>query len=110
MLFRSPNVSYAVTGGIEAGAQNTEGASYAGSGSGGAVAASLEEAEENYFHDILEQLFSYEDYLHFIDLYTKVQEVQEEEEEEKEKDQKSDSYQAYKGFQYSPVSLNLTGI
>ena len=98
----APNASYTVNASARSSeAQNTE-----GTGSN-MVAASLEEAEEKYFHDILEQLFSYEDYLHFIDLYTKVQEAQEEKEE---KEQKSDSYYAYQGFKYSPVSLNLTGV
>ena len=91
----SPNASYAVGG--------------AGF-SGNTAAASVEEAESNYFHDILEQLFSYEDYLRFIELYTKMQEAQEEKEDEKEQEKQTDSFQAYQEFQYSPAAINLLNL
>lgn len=98
----APNDSYAVNG---AAAGNT------GANTGTVAAASVEEAEDNYFQDILEQLFSYEEYLHFIDLYTKIQEAQQErEEKEKQQDgQRSDSYLAYQELRYTPASINLLG-
>ena len=45
-------------------------------------AATVKEATEKYYQSILEQLFSYEDYLKFIDMYTKIQESQQEKEKE----------------------------
>ena len=99
----APDASYTVNASAGASsAQDTADAGY------NTMAASVEEAEDNYYHDILEQLFSYEDYLRFIELYTKMQEAQAEKEED-EKEQKSDSYYAYQGFKYNPISLNLTG-
>ena len=75
------------------------------------AAASVEEAEESYYQGILEQLFSYEDYLKFIDLYTKIQEAQQEkaEEEEEKQQEQSDSYRAYQDLSYNPVAMNLLG-
>ena len=99
----APDASYTVNASAGASsAQDTADAGY------NTMAASVEEAEDNYYHDILEHLFSYEDYLRFIELYTKMQEAQAEKEED-EKEQKSDSYYAYQGFKYNPISLNLTG-
>lgn len=90
-----PDAFYSVAGGIGK--------------DGIAMAASLEEAEEGYYHDILERLFSYEDYLKFVDLYMKVQEAQEDKEkkEDQEQEQKSESYDAYKRLQYNPAVINL---
>ena len=99
----APDASYAVN------ASGASQAQAAGSTGQNTMAASVEEAEDNYFHDILEQLFSYEDYLRFIDLYTKMQEAEEDKKND-EKEQKSDSYLAYQGFKYSPISINLTGL
>jgi hypothetical protein len=99
----APDASYAVNAG---GASQTQAAESTGQNT---MAASVEEAEDNYFHDILEQLFSYEDYLRFIDLYTKMQEAEEDKKND-EKEQKSDSYLAYQGFKYSPISINLSGL
>lgn len=95
-----PNASYAV---------NSQNAGNAASGN--VAAASVEEAEESYYQDILDQLFSYEDYLRFIELYTKVQEAQQEKEEEERKQQEnqSDSYYAYQEIKYSPAVMNLLG-
>ena len=99
----APDASYAVN------ASGASQAQAAGSTGQNTMAASVEEAEDNYFHDILEQLFSYEDYLRFIDLYTKMQEAEEDKKND-EKEQKSDSYLAYQGFKYSQISINLTGL
>lgn len=89
-----PNESYSMAGGVGK--------------DGIAMAASLEEAEESYYHDILERLFSYEDYLKFVDLYMKVQEAQEKKEDEQdEQEQNSDSYNAYKRLKYNPAAINL---
>lgn len=101
----APNDSYAVNG-------TASGATEAVAGNTGAVAAaSVEEAEDNYFQEILEQLFSYEEYLHFIDLYTKIQEAEQEraEKEKQQGEQRSDSYFAYQELRYSPASINLLG-
>lgn len=68
--------------------------------------------EDSYYQNILEQLFSYEDYLQFIDLYTKIQEAQQEkvkEEQEKQEQEQQDSYYAYQELRYSPAVMNLLG-
>ncbi len=96
-----PNASYTVNGSN----QN-------GSAKGNVQAATVEEAEESYYQSILEQLFSYEDYLKFIELYTKIQEAQQEKEQEearKQQEEQSDSYRAYQDLKYSPVAMNLLG-
>ena len=74
-------------------------------------AATVEEATEKYYQSILEQLFSYEDYLKFIDMYTKIQESQQEKEKEEaqKQEEQSDSYRAYQDFSYSPIAMNLLG-
>lgn len=95
----APNASYSINAGA------------AGS-SGNVAAASVEEAEESYYQSILEQLFSYEDYLKFIDLYTKIQEAQQEkaeEEEQKQQQEQNDSWRAYQDLSYNPVAMNLLG-
>lgn len=73
------------------------------------AAASVEEAEDNYFKGALNQLFSYEDYLRFVELYTKVQESQREQEEEEAKKQAgiSDSYYSYQEIKYNPAVLGI---
>ena len=72
----------------------------------------MQEVEDSYYRSILEQLFSYEDYLKFIDMYTKIQEAQQrqvEEEQEKQEEKQSDSFLAYQELKYSPVAMNLFG-
>ena len=74
--------------------------------------ASVQKMEDSYYQNILEQLFSYEDYLQFIDLYTKIQEAQQEkvkEEQEKQEQEQQDSYYAYQELRYSPAVMNLLG-
>lgn len=75
----------------------------------GVMAASVEEAEDNYFQEILNQLFSYEDYLRFIDLYTKLQETQREEEQEEQEKRagSSDTYYSWQEIKYNPAVLGL---
>lgn len=75
----------------------------------GVKAASVEEAEDNYYRDILEQLFSYEDYLKFVDMYTKLQEAQREKEEEQQEEQKnqSDSFYSYQEIKYNPAVIGI---
>lgn len=64
--------------------------------------------EDSYYQGILDELFSYEDYLEFLDMYTSVQNAQEEEEEEeKEQAKKSDSFYSYQEIKYNPAVLNL---
>ena len=72
-------------------------------------AASVEEAEDNYFKDVLNQLFSYEDYLRFVDLYTKVQAAQREKEKEEQAKQPEtrDSYYSYQEIKYNPAVLGI---
>ncbi len=96
----APNASYAVSGG-----------NAAASNSGNLAAATVEEAEESYYESILEQIFSYEDYLKFIDLYTKIQEAQQkqEEEERQQQEEQSDSYRAYQDMKFSPAAMSLLG-
>lgn len=86
-------------------------ASYTVGGSSGVMAASVEEMADNYFQDILDQLFSYEDYLRFIDMYSKIQESEQEKqkEEEEQKREQSDSYHAFQDIRYSPAVINLIG-
>ena len=98
----APNASYTVSGS----------AGNAGTSAGGNVAAAtVEEAEESYYESILEQLFSYEDYLRFIDLYTKILEAQqkEEEQERQQQEEQSDSYRAYQDLKFSPSAISLLG-
>ncbi len=100
-----PNASYAVSGGAKGG-DATDGNAQPGASM---VAASVQEARDNYYQGILDQLFSYEEYLHFIDIYTKIQEAQQEQQEKEEEQQKEDSepYQAYRDIKYSPAVINL---
>lgn len=87
-------------------------ASYNINTDGSMVAASVQEVEDTYYQSILEQLFSYEDYLKFIDMYIKLQQAEQEEvktEQEKEEDKQNDSYHAYQGLHYTPVVMNLLG-
>ena len=88
------------------GANGTTGAN---NSTGTVAAASVEEAEDNYFKDTLNQLFSYDDYLRFIDLYTKVQQEQKEKEKEEEEKQPgiSDSYYSYQEIKYNPAVLGI---
>lgn len=74
-----------------------------------ALVNSVEEAHNNYLKNILDQLFSYEDYLRFIDLYTKLQEVQREKEEKQQEEQKnrSDSFYSYQEIKYNPTVLGI---
>lgn len=80
-----------------------------------ATAASITEAQDNYLQDILDQLFSYEEYLHFIDLYTKMQEAEqhkvekEQQQQQGKEEQRSDAYFAYQELRYSPIAINLIG-
>lgn len=64
--------------------------------------------EDSYYQSILDELFSYEDYLKFLDLYMDVQEKQQtKEQKEQEEDKKSDSYYSYQEIKYNPAVLNL---
>ena len=76
--------------------------------------ASVQEVEDSYYQSILDQLFSYEDYLQFIDLYSKIQEAQQEqlkqEQEKQEQEKQDDSYYAYQEMRYSPAVMNLLGL
>ena len=70
-------------------------ASYNINTDGSMAAASVQEVEDTYYQSILEQLFSYEDYLKFIDMYIKLQQAEQEEvkaEQEKEEDKQNDAY------------------
>lgn len=75
--------------------------------------ASVQEVEDSYYQSVLDQLFSYEDYLQFIDLYSKIQEAQQEqlkqEQEKQEQEKQDDSYYAYQEMRYSPAVMNLLG-
>lgn len=75
----------------------------------GVAAASVQEVEDSYYQDILNQLFSYEDYLKFIDLYTKVQEAQQDKEKDEntKQDSQPDSFYSYQEIKYNPAVLNL---
>ncbi len=96
-----------------AGAQSTEADGTVGAADskvkGILAAASVEEAEDNYFKGALNQLFSYDDYLRFIELYTKVQESQRQKEQEEAKEQAgiSDSYYSYQEIRYNPAVLGI---
>lgn len=98
-----------VTGYMNGGIEIPEGTYTVNSG---VAAASVQEVEDSYYQSILEQLFSYEDYLNFIDMYTKIQEAQQkqaEEDQEKQEEKQSDSFLAYQELKYSPVAMNLFG-
>ncbi len=62
--------------------------------------------EDSYYQAILDELFSYEDYLEFLDMYTSVQDSQQKEDEE-EQEQRSDSFYSYQEIKYNPAVLNL---
>ncbi|MEG1946682.1 MAG: lytic transglycosylase domain-containing protein [Lachnospiraceae bacterium] len=71
-------------------------------------AASAEAVQDGYIQNILDQLFSYEDYLRFIDLYTKISESQKEENKQKEQEkQQQDTGRFYQGIKYNPAVMNL---
>lgn len=101
--------AYYTTGAAESTAANAEAGTTNNTVRGILAAASVEEAEDNYFKGALNQLFSYEDYLRFIELYTKVQESQREEEKEEEEKQAgiSDSYYSYQEIKYNPAVLGI---
>ena len=87
-------------------------ASYRVNADGSLAAASVQEVEDSYYQSILEQLFSYEEYLKFIDMYMKLQEAQQQEikeEQEQGEKQKDDSYYAYQELHYTPAVMNLLG-
>ncbi len=87
-------------------------ASYSLNTDGSVAAASVQEVEDSYYQSILEQLFSYEEYLKFIDMYMKLQEAEQKEikqEQEQSEGKKEDSYYAYQGLRYSPTVMNLLG-
>ena len=64
--------------------------------------------EDSYYQNILDELFSYEDYLRFLELYMKVQDAQHnKEQEEQEEGKNSDSYYSYQEIKYNPAVLNL---
>lgn len=102
------------TGGIqvpeaEYSVSKTGGSIDAAGAKGSLAAASVEEAEDNYFKDILEQLFSYDDYLRFVEMYTKLQESEREKEQKEEEKQvnTSDSYYSYQEIKYNPAVLGI---
>lgn len=81
-------------------------------GNGNVAAASVPEVEDSYYQSILEQLFSYEEYLKFIDMYLKLQEAEQKEikeEQNQSQEEKDESYHAYQELRYSPVMMNLLG-
>ncbi len=64
--------------------------------------------EDSFYQSILDELFSYEDYLDFLNLYTRIQEEkQSEDEKEQEQGGKQNSFYAYQDIRYSPAVLNL---
>lgn len=64
--------------------------------------------EDTYYENILDQLFSYEDYMKFLELYLDIQDMQNSKEKEEEQEgKKSDSYYSYQEIKYSPAVLNL---
>lgn len=77
------------------------------------AAADVEAIPEDYYRQVLDELFSYEDYLHFLDLYIKLQELQrsqnqkEQDEAAKEQDKKADSFYSYQEIRYNPAVMNL---
>lgn len=67
------------------------------------------EAAETPTESVIDQLFSYDDYLDFLELYSKVQTVQDEqkkEDEEKKKEDTSSSF-SYQDIKYNPAIINL---
>ena len=87
-------------------------ASYSINADGSVAAASVQEVEDSYYQSILEQLFSYEEYLKFIDMYMKLQEAEQKEikQEQQENEEKKDgSYYAFQELRYSPTVMNLLG-
>lgn len=87
-------------------------ASYSINGDGSVAAASVQEVEDSYYQSILDQLFSYEEYLKFIDMYMKLQEAEQKEikqEQQENEEKKDDSYYAFQELRYSPTVMNLLG-
>ena len=104
-----PSVSYNVSQGTAAGTSASQ--SQAGTGHqnilAGISSSSVEEVHNNYLQKILEQIFSYEDYLKFIELYTKRQEEEREQEENAKEQQKKETQFACQYTSYHPVKMNL---
>lgn len=71
----------------------------------------LEEKEERFTQNILDQIFSYEDYLRFLDLYLKVQDLEQHKQTKKEEQaaplQDPVAYYSYREIKYNPTVLNL---
>jgi len=101
-----PDAAYAVSSGQ--GQQLT--AASAGQNLTAASTDIVEEKEQTYMQNILDQIFSYDDYLRFLDLYMKVQELEQSKASNKDdesKEQQNDSYYSYQEIKYNPTVLNL---
>ncbi len=89
------------------------GLSYSMNAAGLVSGSPVQRLEESYYENVLEQLFSYDDYLQFIDLYSKIEETQQEqlkeEKEQQEEEKQQESFYAYQELRYSPAVMNLLG-
>lgn len=64
--------------------------------------------KDSHYENSLNELFSYDDYMRFLELYMKIQDSQNEEEKEaQENTEKKDSYYSYQEIKYNPAVLNL---
>lgn len=65
-----------------------------------------EEKEQSYFESVMNEIFSYEDYLKFLERYLDMRSLQEEQEKELEQE-KAESLQAYQEIRYTPAIMQL---
>lgn len=66
-----------------------------------------EEKEESYFESVMDEIFSYEDYLTFLARYLDMRSIQEEQERKELEQKNADSMLAYQGIRYSPAIMQL---
>lgn len=65
--------------------------------------------EETYYEKLMNQIFSYDDYLRFLDLYLKIQELEKSKENDQEdkKQEETNAQFAFQQIKYNPTILNL---
>lgn len=97
-----PNVSYTAPASTQAGTSTAAQAATP-------LPIQEEEKEESYFESVMNEIFSYEDYLKFLDRYLAMRSLQEEQEQEELEQQNASSQLqlAYQGIRYTPVVMQL---
>ncbi len=94
-----PNVSYSAPTGTAASPLTTAPAA--------APVPAQEEKEESYFESVMNEIFSYDDYLKFLEQYLDMRSLQEERDKEELEQENAGSSMAYQGIRYTPAVMQL---